>query len=143
MSSAQSLVFSVVFCGSLFVFLSFYLWPLYFLSFSIWLLITRFCISNYFYARNKIEKPYKLIVGYSFKYFTDTTCGSNNTLTVQSDLILVGMNITFTKVQMNDKSPVSKILFKRFKRVWRDGSRSLRCMLSWATCRMKRHLKLF
>ena len=37
---SHSLVFRVVFCISLLVFLSYYFWPLYCLSFYLWLLIT-------------------------------------------------------------------------------------------------------
>jgi len=42
----QSSVFYVVFCRSLFVPFSFLCWPLYWLSFSLWLLITPLTFSN-------------------------------------------------------------------------------------------------
>jgi len=45
-SVAQYLVFCVVLCRSLFVLLSFFFWPLYFLSFNILLLITPLISSN-------------------------------------------------------------------------------------------------
>jgi len=43
----QSLVFSVVFCRSLFVLLVFFFWPLYCLSFDLGLLIIRLVSSNF------------------------------------------------------------------------------------------------
>ena len=46
--ATRSLVFCVVFCTSLFVFLSFFFWLLCFLSFfDLWVLITRLVFSNF------------------------------------------------------------------------------------------------
>ena len=44
----RSWLFCVVFCRSLFVLLSFFLWPLYCLPFDLWLLITPLVFSNFF-----------------------------------------------------------------------------------------------
>ena len=46
---AQSLVFCIMFCRSLFVFLSILFWPLYFLSFNLWLLITPLVSSSWMF----------------------------------------------------------------------------------------------
>jgi len=46
---ARSLVFCVMFCGSLFVPLSVFFWPLSCLSFDLWLLITSLVSSNFSY----------------------------------------------------------------------------------------------
>jgi hypothetical protein len=49
----RSLVLCVMFCRSLFVLLFFFFWPLCCLSFDLWILITPFVFSNYFYSWHK------------------------------------------------------------------------------------------
>jgi hypothetical protein len=66
---ARSLVFSIVFCRSLFVFLSFFFWPLYCLSLNLRILITFFGIFILFFHFKQLTTK------------TNTTYGVGNTMT--------------------------------------------------------------